>query len=106
MLKRLVVLRDFVFKLDNVDLDNALLPAPYAKIDVFLSELEELSDMVLKLQLHSCTIRKARAYVESVLDVFSTVEARLNQSSRIVHSPNYESAVVKIYNAMEQDLTS
>lgn len=94
-------------KRDDVVLDDVLLsPSFKLIIDALRTKLEELNDALLKLQLHACTIRQARAYFESVSGVFPTVETRLNQSARIVNAPVFQSAVVKIQDTREQDLTT
>lgn len=94
-----------VCKLDDVDLDSVLLPVSVQRrIIALFTKLEELNDVVLKLQLHSCTNRQARAYFGSVLDVFPTVEVWVSQSARIVHSSVFELVVVKIQDAREQVL--
>lgn len=74
-------------------------------MDLLLIKLEELNDVVLKLKLLLCAVRQTSPYFDSVLHVFLTVEAWLNQSARIVYSPLFESAVVKIQDATEQDFT-
>lgn len=89
-----------------MEFDDVLFPASFERrIDALFTKLNGLNDVVLKLPLHSCTIRQARVCFDSVLDVFPTVEARQNQSTRIVHSLVFESAVVTILDAREQDLT-
>lgn len=50
MLKRNVVLRDFVGKLEDVELCNTLLPVSFERrIDAFLTTLKELNDVAVKL---------------------------------------------------------
>lgn len=94
-------------KLDNVDLGDVQLPVSFERrIDALLTRPEELNGVVLKLQLHSCTIRQVRVYFDLVLDVFTTVEVQLNQLVQIVHSPVFESAVLKIQDAREQFRTT
>lgn len=74
MLKHQVVLLAFVCKLDDMDFEDVLLAAFFERgIDMLLTKLEELNKVVLRLQLHSCTIYQTREYFDSVLDVFTTV---------------------------------
>lgn len=107
ILKSHVGLSDFVCTLYDVELDNVLLLAYFEqRIDSLLAKLKELNDVVLQLQLHQRKIRQAREYFYAVLDVFTNVEARLNQSTQIVHGPVFESSFVKIQDAREQDHTT
>lgn len=107
MLRRHVALREHVSKLDDIDLDDLLLPASSERrIDGLVEKLKELNEVVLKLQTHNCTLRQARAYLDSVLDVYPTLDARLNPDARIVHSPVFESAVLKIQDKREEELTT
>lgn len=91
------VLREFVCKLDDVDVDRVLLPAFFKRrTDARFTNLKELSSIVMQLQFYYCTIHPARAYFDAVLNVFPTVDERLNWSALIMHSLVFVSAVIKI----------
>lgn len=82
-----------------------LTPSCERRIDSLTKNLKEHNDVALKLQMQICTMRQARAYLHSVLDVYYTLESRLTQSTRIVHSTFFEAGVVKIQEHREDDLT-
>lgn len=107
MLKRHATLRDFVCKLDHLNVDDVLLHAFFVLIiGAFLTKLKELKDVVLKLQLHLCTIQEKCLYSDSVYDILPTVNARLNQPTRVVYRPVHESALVLIRIAREREITT
>lgn len=97
MVKRHVVVRDFVCEVGNVALGDLLLYSFFERgIEALLPKLKQINIVVLKLQLHSCKMGQFPANIDTVLDVFPTVEVRLNQSAGFDRSPVFESAVTKI----------
>lgn len=78
MLKRHLVLRNFVCQLNDVELDDALLPAfSEHRTDAILIKLEVLNGVVLKRQLHRRTVCQALAYFDTELDVILWLERRV-----------------------------
>lgn len=70
MLERQAALCEAVAKIDDKGLDEILLSATIERRRVtWLSKLSKLNEVVLKLQSNDCTLRQARAYFDSVLDV-------------------------------------
>lgn len=107
MLRRSVSLGDAVSRLDEEDLGVFLLAdSTERRIDTLVQNLAKLNEVVLKLQLNNCTLRHARAYLDSVLDVYPTLEARLCLDARIVHTPIFEHAILMIQDEREEDLVA
>lgn len=61
---------------------------------------------MLKLQQHECTMRGARAYLDSVLEFYRKLDTRLTLLARTVHSTCFESALIKIQGFRGEDLTT
>lgn len=60
--------------------------------------------MILRLQENTCTLRQARVYSDYVLDLYSTLFARLHTSARTLHSASFGSGAVKIQERREENL--
>lgn len=61
-----------------------------------------MNEVVAKLQTSDCTIRQTRAYLNSVLKVHPTLEARLTAAAWIVHNPSFESDILKVWDKREE----
>lgn len=78
-------LRPFVAKIAYVFMADFLFsPKREQKVDVLLTKLGKLNDVVTKLQANDCNVRKARAYFDSVLEVYHILEKTLKVDARIV----------------------
>lgn len=72
-----------------------LSPVIERKVGVLLLNLKELNEAEMKLRLNSCTIRKVRTYFDSVMEAYSTLEARIDADARIAQGLFFESGFVK-----------
>lgn len=98
-------LREYVSKIKDCDLGKVMLfVQSELKVDGLVQKLFELNDVLLKPQCNDCTLWKARAYFDTVLEVYLTFEARLHAHARIVHSSSFKSRAVMIKDVLE-DLT-
>lgn len=96
MPKRNVKLRGFVAELNNKNLNDFLFKASSEpRVDTLFKKLERLDEVVVVLQNSVCTFYQTRSYLSFVLDVYPTLEARLTETTRIVHSASFESGILK-----------
>lgn len=97
MLQHHVNLKDAVSRPDDVNLDNVLIASSTERrIVTLVQNLAELYEVFFKLQSNNCTLRQARAYLNCVLNVYPTLEARHIQDARIVHNAIFGNAVLNI----------
>ena len=54
------------------------------------------------LQKSNICIAQARTLFDAVLEKFPETESRLSSAANIVHTPRFESALVKIQNGMQE----
>lgn len=76
------------------------------KVDAQVQQLSKLNEVIWKLQRDDCTLHHSRVYFDSDLEVKSMLEARLMSNTFIVHSPHFESSVVKFRNEKNLDTTT
>lgn len=80
MFMRFVVLRDIACNFHDMKIHNVVLLASFKRIiDPLYTKLKEHNDIVLKMQLHLCTIHQVCAHFDSMLDMIPTVATGLNQ---------------------------
>lgn len=92
-----VELRYYVRGMNCDDFDDLCMSqSSKRQIDQLLSHLHELDEEAQKLEKPDTTIRCARAYFDTVLEEYRSPHERFDPDARIVHDPDFESAVVKI----------
>lgn len=107
MLSRHVELRIFVTEIDDKRLNDFVLNASsQLKVATLLKMLKQLNKVVLKLQHNDFKIRQRRVYLDSVLEVYSKLEVRLNVNARIVDFSHFESGIVKMQDRRKMNLIS
>lgn len=105
MLQRHVSLWDTASKHDDIDLDYVLLLASLKRRTATLGyNLAELNEAVLKLQSNHCSSGQAKAYTDSVLNVYPILGTYFNQENCIIHIPILASAVAIMQVGREQEL--
>lgn len=91
-------LKDVVLRLDDVHLDDLLLAASTERrTDALDRNLAKLHKVACKLQSNNCTLSKTGVYPDRVLDLYQTLEARLNSGARTVQILILRCAAQKIW---------
>ena len=97
MVQRYVELREYLALLESDEVDAlSLTPAENRRADALLLQLKPLESVNKVLQTNSTTVSDARALFDAVIQKYSDTTNRLSSSAGIVHSPDFENAVVKI----------
>ena len=105
MLSRFFEIRNSV---DESDPDLAChLPSgsELIKLQQLMKNLNELEAITKKLQEQSCTLSDVRAIFDMAIESFPCTEQYLSANAEIVHSPDFESGIVKIIDENAEDLT-
>ena len=66
--------------------------------------LQNLQQVTLKLQDQTITFREMRVLFDYVMQEYPTMNLYISQDAQIIHSPDFESALVKISQHQEQTL--
>ncbi|RLN26561.1 hypothetical protein BBJ28_00020421 [Nothophytophthora sp. Chile5] len=95
MLARYVTIRDAIKMVSAVE---DLLPRPitHRQIVQLVSKLEDLDSVRVKLQAEDRSLTDARLLFDAVMARYPMTVEHLKPSAKIVHSPAFESAVVKL----------
>lgn len=106
ILRRYIVLQPFLEKLQIKELTDLLLgPKGHSDVAEVLEILTKFDSVTKFLQREDTTILQARSLFDSILADFPSTEWRLQGDADIVHSPLFESALCKIQDQRENDLT-
>ncbi|KAJ0411450.1 hypothetical protein ATCC90586_008499 [Pythium insidiosum] len=95
MLSRYVELRDAMKMVSGVE-DIVPRPAAHRQVLQLLAKLKDLDSVCEKLQGKICTMADARVLFDAVIARFPQTASQLKADARIVHSPVFENAVVKL----------
>lgn len=107
MLKRHTELRDAVSELGHEDLDDYFLRASAErKVDALYGKLNELNEIVLKLQPADCALRISRAYFDFLSKSYPALVGRLTSYPKTVKNPSFEVGIVKVQDDRDDDLTT
>ncbi|KAG3046349.1 hypothetical protein PC121_g20734 [Phytophthora cactorum] len=95
MLARCVKIRDAINMVAAVE---DLLPRPsiHRQVMQLVNKLEALDSVCVKLQSEERTLADVRLLFDAVMAKYPATSHHLSASARIVHSPVFESAVVKL----------
>ncbi|KAG3128319.1 hypothetical protein PI126_g21456 [Phytophthora idaei] len=95
MLARYVKIRDAIKMVAAVE---DLLPRPsiHRQVVQLVNKLEALDSVCVKLQSEERTLADVRLLFDAVMAKYPVTSHHLSASARIVHSPVFESAVVKL----------
>lgn len=97
MVSRYMLIKEFLRKLDSDEVDNLCpTPAENRRIEALLKQLKVLESVTKMLQEESTSVSDVRAMFDAVIEEFPETTDRLTSSAEIVHSPLFESAVVKV----------
>ncbi|KAF1328177.1 hypothetical protein FI667_g7132, partial [Globisporangium splendens] len=97
MLRRYVRIKETIKMVPAVE---DLLPsaATHRRIISLVEDLKDLESVCVKLQSEDCTLADVRLLFDAVISKFPVVTDQLRVNAKIVHSPGFENAVVKILN--------
>ncbi|KAJ0397066.1 hypothetical protein ATCC90586_004912 [Pythium insidiosum] len=95
MLSRYVELRDAIKMVSGVE-DIVPRPAAHRQVLQLLAKLKDLDSVCEKLQGENCSMADARVLFDAVIARFPQTASQLKADARIVHSPVFENAVVKL----------
>jgi len=99
MLSRFFELQPFINELaeDEVEIEGRLLSQrELREASTLNEELKLLSSVMTKLQDPSLTLLQARMLFDGTLSKFPQMHAHLSADSKIIHSPYFESGIVKL----------
>ena len=97
MVQRYVELREFLALLESDEVDAlSLTPAENRRADALLQQVKPLESVNKVLQTNSNTVSDASVLFDAVIQKYSDTANLLSSSAGIVHSPNFENAVIKI----------
>ncbi|KAG4229466.1 hypothetical protein PC116_g22206 [Phytophthora cactorum] len=95
MLARYVKIRDAINMVAAVE---DLLPRPsiHRQVVQLVNKLEALDSVCVKFQSEERTLADVRLLFDAVMAKYPATSHNLSASARIVHSPVFESAIVKL----------
>uniref|UniRef100_H3H5T9 BED-type domain-containing protein n=1 Tax=Phytophthora ramorum TaxID=164328 RepID=H3H5T9_PHYRM len=104
MLERYVRIRDAIKHVDAVD-DLVPKPAVYHRIIALVENLKTFNSVCKKLQEGTISMSAVRVVFDKMTEIYPVTEEYLLPDAHIVHSPAFESAVVKVAGARGEELT-
>lgn len=97
MLVRYDRLREFLSELDSAEIDNlSLTTAENRRVDSLLLKLKDLESVTKALQYENTSIGDVRGLFDAVIEQFPQTATRLSSSSNIIHTPLFESGIIKV----------
>lgn len=95
MRKRDLGIRDAAKMISQVE-DLVPRPNTHRRIVQLISQLEELDSVCVQLQGERCSLADVRVLFDAVISKYPVTREYLLADARIVHSPAFESAIVKV----------
>lgn len=106
MLARYLRLREHI-SCDDEELEEYIPSrATHRELEKLFFELEDVESISKKLQSESLTLLDARDLLDGLLEVQPTFSSYIASDAAIVHSPEFESAVVKVLSGKSGRLTA
>jgi len=99
MLERYVKIRDAILTVSAVE---ELVPRGNAhrRVVAVVDKLKELESVCIKLQAEKCSMADVRLLFDACTKKYPVMATYLSPSADIIHSPDFEAAVVKIQNEL------
>lgn len=95
MIKRYVQIREAIMNV--VDIEDLVPRGPaHRRITALLEKLGELDSVTVKLQYERRTLAEVRALFDACCEKYPVMAEHLKASAKIVHSPAFENAMVKL----------
>lgn len=107
MLKRYLVLKEFIVQLDDAEIID-LLPdgEEHARIETICNKMSDLDSITLQLQDDHTTISDARDMFDAIMHRHGCTKHRLAQNAPIVENVTFESALIKVQRGEENKLST
>ncbi|OWY97507.1 hypothetical protein PHMEG_00031944, partial [Phytophthora megakarya] len=80
----------------ELDLSYAGAPAAHRRIKVLLENLLTFNSVCKKLQEDDLSMAAVRVLFDRIIEMYPVTKEHLSPDARIVHSPSFESGVVKV----------
>lgn len=101
MVARFLEIKDYIKKIIDYDefledLFVSLKKQEWITLEELFTKMQKLNSVMLKLQEENVTLLTVRKLFDYTLKSFPTMETYLSPSAHIVHSPAFESAIVKL----------
>ncbi|KAG3180741.1 hypothetical protein PC128_g15458 [Phytophthora cactorum] len=103
MLERYVRIRDAIKRVDAV-YDLVPKPAAHRRIVALVESLKTFNSVCKKLQEESISMKSVQLLFDKMAEMFPVTDHYLSPDAEIVHSPVFESDVVKVSRGTEADL--
>ena len=103
--KVLPFLIDSSFAMEQVVMDYLPTAREHTDLLVLLKPMMKLKSVTVALQRDNITIADISGLFEKVISEFPCIKKYLDPMAPIVHSPVFESAVCKLQNGEQSDLT-
>ncbi|KAG3245698.1 hypothetical protein PI124_g9565 [Phytophthora idaei] len=104
MLERYVRIPDVIKRVDAV-YDLLPKPAAHRRIAALVESLKTFNSVCKKLQEETVSMKAVRHIFDKMVEIFPVTGDYLRTDAAIIHSPVFESAVVKVCRGTEADLT-
>ncbi|KAG2817372.1 hypothetical protein JG687_00003873 [Phytophthora cactorum] len=104
MLERYVRIRDVIKRIDTA-YDLVPNPAAHRRIVALVESLKTFNSVCKKLQEESISMKAVRLLFDNMVEISPVTGDYRRTDAAIVHSPVFESAVVKVSRGSEADLT-
>jgi len=96
---------DKMAEVDDVLSDHMVTMSELKALGVLRDKLEALSSVMTKLQEPKLTLAQVRSLFDGTLEKFPDLKSFLDADANIVHSPHFESGVVKLLRKQNSRLT-
>ena len=106
MLKRFFRLQEFIDKTDEVLATNMLSPLEMIALKDLMEDLEQFQTTTILLQDSKRNLQDVRCIFDEMLKHYPTMEHYLSSDGGIVHSPDFENAIVKVLDDDVDNLSS
>ena len=106
MLKRYFRLQEFIDKTDEVLANNMPSPLEMIALKGLMEDLEQFQSTTILLQDSKRNLQEVRCIFDEMLKHYPTMDYYLSSDGGIVHSPDFEIAIVKILDDEVHNLSS
>ena len=104
MVKRFFRIEKSVSEIEGLDQFTPT-PAQHRVLERALVHLEKFSSVQSNIQKKGLQLDKVRFYLNNVMQDYPCMKIYIAPDTSIVHNPQFESAVVKLFQNKERDLT-
>ena len=106
MLLRFFCIREFLDDTDIALIHNMPTPLEVNALNIAMEDLKEFESTTILLQDEKRTMSEVRAIFDAMLSKYPEMERHISEAGNIVHSPNFETGLVKLQNEEWEDLST